>query len=299
VTDAFDPELRGIARILPKSLGTGRALKVDRITAKVRRKLASKKVPEITVGAVTVRLHRPASPNNPKPALLWIHGGGYVGGVAAQDDKMCRYFVEQLGIVVASVDYRVAPEHTFPTALHDCYAGLTWLAQQPFVDADRVAIGGYSAGGGLAAALAIYAREQADIALHFQLLSYPMLDDRTATRTDIDQSNFRGWNNKANYFGWESYTGQPPGSDAVSGLAAPSRTEDLSGLPPAWIGVGTLDLFHDEDVAYADRLQSAGVPCHLHVAQGAFHGFDIIRKGATVSQMYRSSYMKALADALR
>jgi acetyl esterase/lipase len=126
-----------------------------------------------------------------------------------------------------------------------------------------------------------------------------MLDDRTAIRTDIDQTNFRGWDNKANYFGWESYAGRPPGSDEIGALTAPSRSEDLSGLPPAWIGVGTLDLFHDEDVAYAARLQSAGVPCQLHVAKGAFHGFDIVRGKAQVSLAYRSSYMAALAGGLR
>jgi acetyl esterase/lipase len=298
VTEAFDPELRRIARILPKSVSGPRAIMFDRFSGKVRKKLASKKVPVINVGEMSVRLHRPASSASQLPALLWIHGGGYVGGVAAQDDKMCAYFAEQMGVVVASVDYRVAPEHRFPVGLHDCYDGLTWLVQQSFVDSDRVAIGGYSAGGGLAAALALYARDRAEIPLRFQVLSYPMLDDRTATRTDIDQTNFRAWDNKANYFGWESYAGHPPGSDEVSELAAPSRSVDLSGLPPAWIGVGTLDLFHDEDVAYADRLLSAGVPCQLHVAKGAFHGFDIVRRKAQVSQTYRSSYMKALSGGL-
>jgi acetyl esterase/lipase len=298
-TDAFDPELRTIARILPRSLGTGRLIKVDRFTTNLRRRLASKSVPEVNVGSVSVRLHRPASLPNPVAALLWIHGGGYVGGLAAQDDKMCQDFVDHLGIVVASVDYRVAPEHPFPAGLHDCYEGLRWLVQQSYVDATRLAIGGYSAGGGLAAALALYAREQAEVPLRFQLLSYPMLDDRTAIRTDIDETNVRGWNNKANAFGWASYAGHPPGSDEISGLAAPSRAEDLSRLPPAWVGVGTLDLFHDEDVVYADRLQAAGVPCQLHVAKGAFHGFDIVRKKAQVSQAYRSSYMDALSGALR
>ena len=298
MTDAFDPELRRIARILPKSVVGRRTIKIDRGAAKLRRRLASKKVPLIEVGAMSVRLHRPASLASPAPGLLWIHGGGYVGGVAAQDDKMCAAFAEELGIVVASVDYRVAPEHPYPTGLHDCYDGLTWLVQQSCVDPARVAIGGYSAGGGLAAALALYARERGEIPLRFQLLSYPMLDDRTALRTDIDESNFRGWNNKANYFGWESYADQPPGSAGITGLIAPSRQEDLSGLPPAWIGVGTLDLFHDEDVAYAERLQSAGVPCQLHVAKGAFHGFDIIRRNASVSQAYRSSYIDALTGAL-
>ncbi len=296
--DDFDPELRGIARLLPRSVVGPRTIKIDRVVTKVRRRLASKKVPVFDIGAISVRLHRPASLNHPAPALLWIHGGGYVGGIAAQDDKMCKSFAEQLGIVVASVDYRVAPEHPFPYGLHDCYDGLAWLVDQSFVDPGRVAIGGYSAGGGLAAALALYAREKAEIPLRFQLLSYPMLDVRTATRTDIVLTKFSGWDNMANYFGWESYAGHPPGSDVISALTAPSRSEDLSGLPPAWMGVGTLDLFHDEDVAYADRLNAAGVPCQLHVAKGAFHGFDIVRRNAQVSQAYRTSYLDALSGAL-
>jgi len=126
-----------------------------------------------------------------------------------------------------------------------------------------------------------------------------MLDDRTAQRTDIDERNFRLWNNKANHFGWQSYTGHPPGSNKVSGLAAPARNDDLSGLPPSWIGVGTLDLFHDEDVAYASRLREAGVDCALDVVEGSFHGFDVVRPGAGVSKAFRSAQVAALGAALR
>jgi acetyl esterase/lipase len=197
------------------------------------------------------------------------------------------------------VDYRLAPEHRFPIALHDCHDALTWLVHHDDVDPSRIAIGGASAGGGLAAALALLARERAEVPLRFQLLSYPMLDDRTAVRTDIDESNFRVWNNKANEFGWQSYLGYPPGSSQVSALAAPARSEDLSGLPPAWIGVGSLDLFYDEDVAYAERLQGAGVKCRLDVVPGGFHGFDAVRRKADVSQAFRSAQLEALGDALR
>ncbi len=125
-----------------------------------------------------------------------------------------------------------------------------------------------------------------------------MLDDRTATRTDIDERHLRLWNNKANRFGWQSYTGLPPGSPGVTGLAAPSRHGDLSGLPPAWIGVGTLDLFHDEDVAYAGRLESAGVPCRLDEVDGAFHGFDAIRPKSGVARAFRAAQVAAVSDAL-
>ena len=188
-------------------------------------------------------------------------------GTASQDDAACRHFADKLGIIVVAPEYRLAPEHPFPHPLHDCYDVLNWLSDQPYVDSSRVAVGGGSAGGGLAASLTLLAHERDEIPVAFQLLAYPMLDDRTAVRTDIDGRNLRMWNNKANRFGWRSYTGLEPGSE-VSGLAAPARYEDLSGLPPAWIGVGTLDLFYDEDLAYADRLRSAGVPCELDVVPG-------------------------------
>ena len=159
-----------------------------------------------TDGSVTVRLHRPpetASP--PYPAVLWVHGGGYVLGSPAQDDAVCQVFAHKLGAVVAAVKYRLGPEHPFPAALHDCHDGLEWLAKRDDVDPTRIAIGGASAGGGLAAALALLARERGVVTPRLQLLSYPMLDDRTVLRTDLDERHFRLWNNAANRFGWTSY----------------------------------------------------------------------------------------------
>jgi acetyl esterase/lipase len=249
------------------------------------------------VGSTSVRVQKPELREKRLPALLWIHGGGYVIGSAAQDDAVCRHFAEALGVVVAAVDYRLAPESRFPVPLEDCHDALVWLAQQPDVDPTRIAVGGASAGGGLAAALALLACERGEVGVVFQVLAYPMLDDRTAARTGLDERNFRLWNNAANRFGWQSYTGYAPGSDGVSGLSAPSRYAELAGLPPAWIGVGTLDLFHDEDVAYASRLQEAGVACELHVVEGAFHGFDAVRPRAGVSQRFRSSQVASLAAA--
>ena len=251
-----------------------------------------------TLGPTSVRVHQPTASDGPLAALLWVHGGGYVLGTAAQDDSVCGHFAQSLGIVVAAVEYRLAPKHPFPVPLHDCYDALTWLARQPQVDPARIAVGGASAGGGLAAALALLAHERGEVQLALQLLAYPMLDDRTAARTDIAENNFRLWNNTSNRFGWQSYTGHPPGSVEVNGLAAPSRYDDLSGLPPAWIGVGTLDLFHDEDLAYESRLREAGVKCQLEIVQGAFHGFDIVRPKAGVSLAFRFSQMTALAAAL-
>jgi acetyl esterase/lipase len=214
-----------------------------------------------------------------------------------QDDATCRRFARALGAVVAAVEYRLAPEHPFPTPLHDCHDALAWLASRDDVDADRVAIGGASAGGGLAAGLALLARDRGEVGPVKQVLAYPMLDDRTVLRNDIDERSLRLWDNRANRFGWSSYTGLPPGSPRISGLAAPARHDDLTGLPPAWIGVGTLDLFHDEDVAYAERLRSAGVDCELDIVDGAFHGFDIVRAGAQVSKAFAAAQRTAFAAA--
>jgi acetyl esterase/lipase len=253
------------------------------------------------VGAVTARVHRPASAHGGRvaaPALLWIHGGGYVIGEPAQDDLLARTVADELGAVVAAVGYRKAPEYPFPIPLHDCHDALVWLARQPGVDPDRIAIGGASAGGGLAAALALLARERGEVQPVFQLLSYPMLDDRTALRTDIDERRLRLWSNEANRYGWECYLGCAPGGADVSGFAAPARHDDLTGLPPAWIGVGTCDLFQDEDLAYARRLDDAGVPCEVHEVVGAFHGFDMVSPKAPVTQAYRAAQVAALGAAL-
>ena len=299
---SIDPELRRAARFLPRG-GVGPRLLplIRRLEPLLLRARPGGPVEADAIGPNPVRVHRPpgaAAGDAPRPALLWIHGGGFIMGTPAQDDAFCRLVAHRLGILVAAVGYRRAPEHPFPVPLEDCHDGLAWLAKQPGVDPDRIAIGGASTGGGLAAGLALLARERGQVLPVFQLLSYPMLDDRTTLRSDIEESHFRLWNQKSNRFGWQSYLGQTPGSAGVSGLAAPARHEDLSRLPPAWIGVGTCDLFHDEDVAYAGRLEQAGVPCQLHVVEGAFHGFDAVAPKARVSRDYQAAELAALAGGL-
>jgi len=252
-------------------------------------------VEAITLGSgVGVRLFRAAGVAEQAPALLWIHGGGYVIGSAQQDDAVCRRFSRKLGITVASVDYRLAPEHPYPAPLEDCYSALTWLAGLPAVDPDRVAIGGASAGGGLTAALALLTRDRGDIKLAFQLLVYPMLDDRSSTAFGVPANpNYRLWSPRANQFGWAAYLG-----NADPEVAVPARHDDLSRLPPAWMGVGTNDLFHDEDLAYAERLKDAGVPCEVEVVPGAFHGFDHVVPKAQVSQRFFTRQCDVLRCAL-
>jgi acetyl esterase/lipase len=282
----FHPDLRRVARYIPKQLVTPVTLPIMRAAERLLwRRTPPDDIEVLTLpSGVGVRLFRPSGVTGRTPALLWIHGGGYVIGRAAQDDALCRRFARELGTTVASVDYRLAPEHPFPAPLEDCYSALQWLVRLPSVDPSRVAIGGASAGGGLAAALALLTRDRGEIDLAAQLLVYPMLDDRTVDRRDLDHPGQRLWNQSSNKFGWSSYLG---GGDPE--VAVPARRNDLRGLPPAWLGVGTFDLFHDEDLAYAERLKAAGVQCEVDVVPGAFHGFDGIVPKAHVSQSFFKS----------
>jgi acetyl esterase/lipase len=288
----FHPDLRKVARFAPRSLVGPKSLKLIRALSPAARRGSSRDVESLILSSgVGVRLHRPAGASRPGPALLWIHGGGYVVGTARQDDDLCRRFARELGVTVAAVDYRLAPEHPYPAPLEDCYAALTWLAALPAVDPARVAIGGASAGGGLAAGLALLARDRGEVKPALQLLAYPMLDDRSGSTPQ--NPNYRLWGPKSNRFGWAAYLG-----NADPNVAVPARHQDLSGLPPAWIGVGTHDLFHDEDLAYAERLTAAGVPCQLEVVPGAFHGFDLIVPKASVSRSFFASQCASLRSAL-
>lgn len=290
----FHPDLRRVARYLPKQVVTPVTLPIIRMVTRLQGRHTPADVEVLTLSSgVGVRLFRPADTEAPGPALLWIHGGGYLIGTAAQDDVLCRRFTRELGVTVASVDYRLAPEHPYPAPLEDCYSALTWLAGLPSVDRARIAIGGASAGGGLAASLALHARDLGEVPPAAQLLVYPMLDDRTVDRDGLDNPGHRLWNQSSNKFGWAAYL-----ADADREVAVPARRQDLGGLPPAWMGVGTLDLFHDEDLAYAERLRAAGVPCELEVVDGAFHGFDGIVPKADVSRAFFDSQCAMLRRAL-
>jgi acetyl esterase/lipase len=251
--------------------------------------------------SVSLRLYRPRAQRPPAPALYWMHGGGFIIGSPEQDEGALLELVRSLGITVAAVRYRLAPEHPAPAAVEDAYAGLRWLASQAerlAVDPARIALGGISAGGGLAATLAGVALDRGVVRPSFQLLVYPMLDDRTVTRTDLDARHVRVWTPESNAFAWQAYLGHAPGLPVASPLAAAARRENLSGLPPAWLGVGTLDLFHDEDVAYARRLERSGVPCQLHLVPGAFHGFDAVFPRSGVARAFRQEWARVLREAL-
>jgi acetyl esterase/lipase len=291
----FHPELERTARFIPRTIITRYTLPLMRAAGRLVGRNTPADIETLTLASgVGVRLHRPPGATGTGPGMVWIHGGGYVIGSAAQDDAICRRFARDLGITIAAVEYRLAPEYPYPIPVEDCYSALTWLAGLPAVDPARVVIAGASGGGGLAAALALLARDRGDVDVAAQMLVYPMLDDRSATAEGIDGRNHRLWSQSSNRYGWSSYLG-----DADPKVAVPARRDDLRGLPPTWLGVGTLDLFHDEDLAYVERLRAAGVPCDLEVVQGAFHGFDGVVPKASVSQSFFNSQVEFLRQTLR
>lgn len=288
-----DPDLLAFVEALPPfdmddaALAETRAL-LDRLIAtiplehpgcQVSRATATSRHEQYDVPLVVVRPLAGRGARAARTAVVWMHGGGYLLGRAEQEVPLLAELAAELGVVGVSVDYRLAPEHPHPAPVEDAYAALAWVhghADELGIDRDRVIVAGESAGGGLAAALSTLARDRAELPIAKQLLVYPMLDDRTAG-PDAELTPFAGqfmWTPASNRFGWRSLLGQEPGSPGISPYASAARTEDLRGLPPTYIEVGNLDLFVDEDVAYAHRLIKVGAPTELHVIAGAVHGYN-------------------------
>ncbi len=238
---------------------------------------------------VAVRVHRTRGADGVLPCVYSMHGGGYVIGSYDMDDPFFDALCPKLGFVGVSVEYRLAPDTPYPGPLEDCYRGLRWTyehAQELGIDPSRIGVMGVSAGGGLAASLALLARDRGEVPIAFQLLDQPMLDDRRRT-VSSQQDGLAVWSRNSNTFGWQSYLGDLYGRDNVPYTAAPARATDLSGLPPALITVGAVDGFRDEDVDYAVRLNQAGVPAELHVYPGGCHGFNLMAPDAPVAQQCR------------
>jgi acetyl esterase len=234
---------------------------------------------------VPVRVYARADREGASPGLLFIHGGGFVVGTAAMNDSSCMEFADKLGIVVVSVEYRLAPEHPFPAATDDTYAALTWMANKATelgIDPERIGIAGISAGGGIAAGVALMARDRGGPALCFQYLDVPEIDDRLATPSMTTYVDTPMWNQPKAVFSWQSYLG---GAQEVSVYAAPSRAEDLSGLPPTVVVACQFDPLRDEDIDYAQRLMQAGVPTELRAYPGTFHGSPVAVDAAVSKRM--------------
>jgi len=274
--ERMDPEVRPkVSRLRAVNLGNP----VMRLLfAALPYTMPSHRVPGVALttdraGSVPVRIYRPEKASG--AGLLWIHGGGPVGGVAKMDDRFCGETAQQLGVTIVSVEYRLAPKFPFPAGLDDVHAAFTWFldhAESWGVDRERIVVGGQSAGGGLAAALV---QRLYDEGRHVaaQWLWCPMLDDRTALNSDLDAIGHLVWDNRANRYGWGSYL-QGLDRSALPPYASPSHREDLSGLPPAWLYASDIELFHDEVVEYARRLREAGVDTTLDIVHGVPHGVE-------------------------
>lgn len=249
---------------------------------------------------IGVRVYRPSTAvASPVPGIVFIHGGGFMTGTVDQSDAMLGNWVESLGIVVVSVDYRLAPEDPYPAGVHDCYAALVWLAahvDELGIDPERIAIAGPSAGGGLAAGTALMARDRGGPALCYQLLQIPEVDDRLETWSMRTFTDTPIWNRPSAEWSWKHYLGDLYGSDDVPYYAAPSRCEDLSGLPPTFVTTMEFDPLRDEGIDYAVRLMQAGVSVELHSFPGTFHGSAMV-PGARISKQDARITREALRRA--
>lgn len=234
-------------------------------------------------------------------ALLWIHGSGFILGHPTMDDRFCAETARDLGIVVASARYRLAPAHPHPAAIDDCNVAWEWLlgaARSLGIEPTRIVIGGRSAGGGLAAALVQRVCDAQAPHPVAQWLFCPMLDDRTAERRDLDAEKHFVWDNRLNRFGWRSFLSNEPGAATTLPYAVPARRDDLAGLPPAWLGVGDVDLFFGEDMDYAGRLSAAGVHVTVDIVPGAPHGFEVWGSSATLASAYVARAREWLGRAI-
>lgn len=246
---------------------------------------------------VPLSWYRRAGSQQPDSAALYLHGGGMILGLdelGVLYDTAVRHYVAASGVPMLVVDYRIAPEYPHPAPVNDCYAALLWLADHTAaleVDPARLAVVGDSAGGGLAAAVCLLARDRAGPPIAAQLLIYPMLDDRT-TAVDPTLASLTTWTYDDNRTGWGALLGASGGEDEVSEYAAPARAADLTGLPPTYLDVGDLDIFRDESIEYARRLAAAGVPTEVHVHPGCPHAFEWLAPQADVSQ-------RVIADRVR
>lgn len=251
--------------------------------------------------SLQIRIYTPGNSYPPYAALLYLHGGAFVAGDLDTEHYRCLRFACDVGCIVVAVAYRLAPEHPFPAGLEDCYAALCWLAaegQALGVDGRRIAVGGSSAGGTLAAALALLARDRGGPRLALQMLLYPALDDRLQTESMREFVATPAWTLADSKHMWSYYLGDLA-KDAVPPYAAPARCEDLHGLSPAYLLTAELDALRDEGIDYAARLLRAGVPTELHQFAGTFHAFEMAAPNATLSRRAFAGQSEALGRAFR
>jgi acetyl esterase len=248
---------------------------------------------------IKIRIYTPRDPTVPSPVIMYLHGGAFVAGDLDTEHDRCLRLARDAHCVVVGVDYRLAPEHPFPAALEDCYTVLRWLASEGEsiqADGDRIAVGGSSAGGTLAAAVALLARDRGGPSLALQMLLYPALDDRLRTNSMNRFTATPGWTASDSKHMWDCYLGAIS-PDSISPYAAPARSGDLRNLPPAYVLTADIDALRDEGINYAVRLLQAGVQTELHHLPGTFHGFDLAAPQAASSQCAFAEQSAAVARA--
>lgn len=309
--DMIDPELRRTGRLF-KLLMNPRSraafARMQRLTAWAfrGRKPTDLRCDEVLIprrdgGQLRLLVYRPLGAVGGKvPGMLWAHGGGYAIGLPEQDVETYRRFIAASGCVIVAPDYRRSLEAPYPAALDDCYDALLWLKAHAAglgVREDQIAVAGMSAGGGLAAAVSLYARDRGQVRIAFQMPLYPMIDDRMITPSNTG-NDAPVWNSAVCRVAWDLYLGGLSG-DAVPAYAAPSRATDYRGLPPTCTFVGDLEPFRDETVDYVERLRAAGVPVAFELYKGAYHGFDGIVPKAAVSQRANAFMMEWFGKAVR
>ncbi|MFG3717924.1 alpha/beta hydrolase [Streptomyces massasporeus] len=319
VPPPFDPELAAALELIRDMISPG--LTLDEI-AEVRRGPGIQMLAELdlTMGGtfevedrrvpgpegepdISLLICRPAAPETagPRPVIYHVHGGGMVIGNNRVGVDVPLAWAQALDAVVVSVEYRLAPEHPHPAPVEDVYAGLLWTADHAAelgADPERIVIAGASAGGGLCAALALLIRDRKGPQPIGQVLMCPMLDDRNDSPSTYQMAGLGVWDRTANETGWTALLGSRRGGPDVPAYAAPARAEDLTGLPPAFLDVGSAETFRDEVVAYASRIWQAGGVAELHVWPGGFHGFDGFAPKAAVSQAARAAHLAWLRRLL-
>ncbi|WP_133916101.1 alpha/beta hydrolase [Streptomyces sp. NBC_00582] len=258
-------------------------------------------VPRADASDVPLLLLRPRNAPGPLPVIVWFHGGGQVLGFAAQDAPWLKQLSAALGCAVAAVDYRLAPETPAPGAAEDGYAAYRWIGDHAAdlgLDPTRVGLAGQSGGAGIAAATALLIRARGAATPLFQMLQYPMLDDRNTTDSSLRITDIGIWDRATNLLAWQAILGDRAGTEDVTPYAAASRATDLTGLPPTFIGVGELDVFRDENLDYAARLRADGVPVELHLYPGAYHAFDLFAPQSHLAESFRHARNNYLARHL-